>query len=187
MTGLTALWIPIVVSAVLVFVASSIIHMLLHAWHKSDYRKVPDEEKLRDLVRPLALPPGDYMVPLPSSMAEMKTPEFAEKMRQGPVMILTVMPNGAMTMGKSLSLWFAYCLVIGILSAYVAGATLAPCAGHLRVFQISGATAFIAYSAALWQMSIWYHRDWGTTIRCTIDGLIYSLVTAAAFCWLWPT
>jgi hypothetical protein len=185
MTALTALWLPILLSSALVFVASSIIHMLV-PWHRNDFRKVPDEEKFRGALQALALAPGDYCVPRPDTMAEMKTPAFADKMKQGPVIIFTVAPNGLPSMGANLSQWFAYLVVVGILAAYVTGAALAPGAAYLRVFQIAGATAFIAYSAALWPMTIWYHRDWGTTIRSTVDGLIYALLTAGVFGWLWP-
>ena len=93
MTGLDVLWLPILVSAVIVFIASSIIHMGPF-WHRGDYPKVPDQDKLQDAVRPLAIPPGDYMVPRASSMADMRTPQFVEKMNKGPVMVLTVLPNG---------------------------------------------------------------------------------------------
>lgn len=186
MTGLTALWMPIAVSSVLVFIASSIIHMLLPAWHKNDCQKVPDEDKFRDAVRPLGIPPGDYAVPRPDSMADMKTPEFAQKMAQGPVVIFTVMPNGPMSMSRSLVQWFLFCVVVSVLAAYIAGAALPPGTAYLRVFQMAGATAFIGYAVAVWPMSIWYNRDWGTTIRSTVDGLIYALLTAGAFGWLWP-
>ena len=185
MTGIAALWLPILLSSVLVFVASSIIHMLL-SWHKDDFAKVPDEEKLRAALRPLAIPPGDYCVPRPASTDDMKSPEFVEKQKQGPVMVFTVIPNGPMVMGKYLVQWFLYSVVIGILAAYVAGSALPPGAPYLRVFQLAGATAFIAYSAALWPMSIWYHRAWSTTIKSTIDGLIYAFLTAGTFGWLWP-
>src|SRR3954464_7601556 len=89
MTSMGALWLPIVLSSVLVFVVSSVIHMAL-PWHKSDYPRVPDEDRLREALRPLAIPPGDYMIPRPTSMAEMKSPAFAEKMVAGPVMVVTV-------------------------------------------------------------------------------------------------
>jgi len=186
MTGLSALWLPILLSSVIVFVASLVIHMALPWWHKSDYPNVPNEDKLRDALRPLAVPPGDYMVPRPSSMQEMRTPEFSEKMKKGPVMVLTVIPNGPPSMTKSLVLWFLYSAVIGLFAAYIAGRALPGGAPYLRVFQLVGATAFIAYAAALWQMSIWYHRAWGTTIRSTVDGLVYALLTAGTFGWLWP-
>ena len=142
MTSLTALWLPILLSSVIVFVASSIIHMLL-PWHKSDYPKVPNEDKVRDALRPFAIPPGDYMLPRCDSTAEMKTPEFAAKLNEGPVMVITVLPNGPWSMGRNLVLWFIYCLVVGFFAAYVASRALAPGASYPHVFQFVGATAFI--------------------------------------------
>jgi hypothetical protein len=185
MTGLSALWLPILLSAVSVFVASSIIHMT-SPWHKSDYPKVPDEDRLMDALRPLAIPPGDYMVPRASSAQEMRTPEFAERIKKGPVLIMTVMPTGPFNMGRNLLLWFIYCLVVGVFAAYVAGRAMQPGAPYLAVFRFAGATAFVGYSVALWQMSIWYRRAWSTTIKATIDGLVYAGLTAGMFGWLWP-
>jgi hypothetical protein len=185
MTGLTALWLPILLSAALVFVASSIIHMMM-PWHKSDYLAVPNQDKVMDTLRPFAIPPGDYMMPRPASMAEMKTPEFAEKANKGPRMVLTVMPNGQMSMGTNLVNWFLYSVVVGVFAAYIASRTLHPGTQYLRVFQLVGATSFMGYALGLWQMSIWYRRSWSTTVKSTIDGLIYALVTAGAFGWLWP-
>ena len=186
MTALSALWLPILLSSVLVFVASSVIHMVLSSWHKDDFAAVPDEGKARDALRSLAIPPGDYMLPRCANMEEMKTPEFKSKMNEGPVVLFTMLPNGMPNMGRLLGLWFVYTVAIGIVSAYVASRALPPGAQYLRVFQLAGATAFIAYAGALWPMSIWYSRSWGTTIRSTIDGLIYALLTAGVFGWLWP-
>ncbi len=186
MTELNALWLPILLSSVLVFVVSSIIHMALPWWHKSDYPKIPNEAQVMDVLRPLAIPPGDYMVPRASSMQELKTPEFAEKLKKGPVMMLTVMPNGMMSMGRNLVLWFLYSGVVSIFAAYIAGRALPVGTAYLHVFRFAGTTAFIGYSLALWQLSIWYRRAWITTIKSTVDGLIYALVTAGTFGWLWP-
>ncbi|MEP6996678.1 MAG: hypothetical protein ABI900_03465 [Betaproteobacteria bacterium] len=186
MTGLSALMLPILLSAVLVFVASSIIHMLLPWWHKSDYPKLPNEDGLRNALRPLAIPPGDYMVPRPSSTEDMRSPEFIEKLKQGPVMVVTVMPNGTFSMSRNLVLWFLYCVVVGLFAACIAALALPPGAPYPRVFQIVAAAAFAGYVLALWQMSIWYRRAWTTTVKSSIDGLIYALLTAAAFGWLWP-
>jgi hypothetical protein len=185
MTGLSALWLPILLSAVFVFLASSILHMAL-PWHKSDYRTLPNEDKAMDALRALAIPPGDYMVPRPSSREDMGSAAFAEKLKKGPVMILTVRPNGPMSMGGTLALWFAYCLAMSVLAAYVTGRALPSGTAYLRVFRFAGATAFIGYSAALWQFAIWYRRSLTTTIKSTIDGLIYGCLTAGAFGWLWP-
>jgi len=185
MTGLPALWLPIVLSAIAVFAVSSLIHMA-SPWHKNDVLRMPREAEVMDALRPLAIPPGDYMVPRAASMAEFRSPEFVEKLKRGPVMVVTVLPNGPAAMGRSLVLWFLYSVVVGFFSAYVAGRALPVGAPYLHVFRFAGVAAFLAYAVALWQMSIWYRRAWGTTIRATIDGLLYALVTAGVFGWLWP-
>lgn len=185
MTGLELLWLPILVSTVFVFVASAIINTVL-PWHKGDYGKVPNEDQVMDALRPFAIPPGDYMIPRPSSMKDCKSPEFVEKLKKGPVMMATVMPNEMGPIGKSLIQWFIYCAIIGLIAAYIAGRALPVGADYLRVFRFAGTTAFVAYSVALWQMSIWYRRSWITTIKSTIDGLVYALLTAGVFGWLWP-
>lgn len=185
MTGLTALWLPILLSSVIVFVASSLIHMA-SPWHRSDYPKMPREGEVMDALRPFAIPPGDYFMPRPSGSQEMRSPEFAEKVKRGPVVVMTVFPAGPISMGRNLTLWFVYAAVTGVFAAYVAGRALPPGSSYLQVFRFAGATAFIGYSLALWQMSIWYHRAWTTTIKATVDGLIYGLLTAGTFGWLWP-
>jgi hypothetical protein len=185
MTDFGTLWLPIVVSAVAVFVISSVIHMAM-PWHKSDYRRLPDQDKVMEALRPFAIPPGDYMVPRPAARDEMKTPEFAEKMRLGPVMVLTVVPNGPWPMGRSLGLWFVYLLVVSFFAAFMAFPTVATPTVTMRIFHFTAMGSFLGYAPALWQMSIWYRRAWRTTIALTFDGLIYAGITAAIFVWLWP-
>jgi hypothetical protein len=185
MTGLGLLWLPILVSAVAVFIASSFIHTVA-GWHRNDFPKLPNEDQVRAALRPLGIPPGDYCIPRPASREDLKSQAFLEKMKEGPVAMLTVRPNGTTGMGRSLILWFFYCLVIGLFAAYIAGAALPPGSPYRRVFRFAGATAFIGYAAALWQMSIWYWRSWSTTLKMTFDGLIYGLLTAGIFGWLWP-
>ncbi len=185
MTQLSALWLPIVVSAVFVFVVSSIVHMAL-PWHKNDYPRVPKEDELMDALRPLAIPPGDYMVPRAYGK-EMQSPEFVERMKRGPVLVLTVLPNTPPNMGANLTMWFGYSIVVGLLAAYVTGRALPPGTEYLQVFRFAGVTAFLCYAVALWQMSIWYQRAWSLTLKATADGLLYALVTAGVFGWLWPS
>jgi hypothetical protein len=185
MVTLASLWLPILLSAVIVFFASSIIHMML-PWHKHDYARVPDEERARAALGPLAIPPGDYMLPRPQGPQELKSPEFLARVNQGPNIVMTVLPNGPWSMGRNLGLWFVYLVVVSVYAAYVAGRALPPGTDYLIVFRFVGATAFAAFALALWQMSIWYRRSWGTTIRSTIDGLIYATLVAGTFGWLWP-
>jgi hypothetical protein len=116
----------------------------------------------------------------------MRSPEFMEKMKKGPVMMFTVWPSGPPSMARNLILWFIYTLVVGIFAGYVAGRALPAGTDYLHVFRFAGVAAFLGYSVALWQMSIWYNRAWSTTIKLTLDGLIYALVTAGTFGWLWP-
>ncbi len=66
------------------------------------------------------------------------------------------------------------------------GRALGPGANYLHVFRFAGATAFLGYAGALSQMSIWYRRAWSLTIKSSFDGLIYGLLTAGTFGWLWP-
>jgi hypothetical protein len=185
MVGLNQLWLAILLSAVFVFIASSIIHML-SPWHKSDYPILPNQDRVMDALRALSIPAGDYMMPRPANRAEMKTPEFAEKVKRGPVVVMTIMPNASMAMGKTFVQWFLYCAIVSLFSAYITSRALPVAAVYLQVLRFAGATAFIGYSLALWQLSIWYHRSWSITIKATVDGLIYALITGATFGWLWP-
>lgn len=185
MVPVLSLLIPIVVSAVFVFIASSIIHMAT-PFHKNDIRKFPNEDAVRNALKPLGLQPGDYGVPKPDSMKEMSSPEFLQKYREGPVAFIWVRPAGQMSMTGSLVQWFIYSVIVSLFAGYVAGAALGPGAEYLKVFQISGAVAFTGYAMALPQFSIWYGRNWGTTVKSMLDGLLYGLLTAGVFGWLWP-
>ena len=185
MTALSALWLPILVSAVVVFIASSLIHTVL-PWHKSDYPKMPGEDRVMEALRPLAIPPGDYMVPRPSTREDMRSPEFLDKLNKGPVMMVTVMPNGMMSMGRNFVLWFLFSLVVSTFSACVAASALSPGAPYRGAFHFTAITAFLGYAVALWPMSIWYRRAWSLTLKATVDGLLYAVLTGFVFGWLWP-
>ena len=185
MVSIPSLWLPILGSAMLVFVASSIIHMLL-PYHHHDFGKVPSEDDVMEALRSFSIPPGDYVIPCAGSPKEMSNPAFIGKATKGPVAFVTVMPSGPPSMGASLVQWFVFCLTVGMLAAYVSGRALAPGANYVAVFRFAGTTAFIAYAMALWSDSIWYKRAWSTTAKNTLDGLVYALLTAGLFGWLWP-
>jgi len=185
MVTLTSLLVPIVLSAVAVFLVSSVLHMLL-TYHKNDLRPLPAEEAARDALRPLAIPPGDYVIPYAGSAAAMKSPEYADKLAKGPVAMMTVLPNGPFAMGASLAQWFLYCVLVSLFAGYVASRTVAAGADYLMVFRITGTVAFAGYALGQMQNSIWWHKNWGATARSMFDGLVYSLVTAGVFGWRWP-
>lgn len=183
---LATLWAPILLSAVLVFVVSSLIHMVFK-YHANDYRKLTDQDAVQQALRPFNIPPGDYMLPRADSMKCMKDPEFVEKLNKGPVMAMTVFKNGPFSMGSSLFLWFLYSVLISIFSAYLAWHAVQPGSSYLSVFRFVGCSAFMGYSLALLQSGIWYGRKWFTVLKSVFDGLLYALVTAGVFGWLWPT
>ncbi len=183
---ITTLWLPIVVAAVLVFVVSSIIHMFL-TYHQKDYLKVPDEDRLMDALRPFNLPPGDYVFPHAAGMAAMNSEAYKQKAAKGPIAFVTVLrPGQVFGVGSQLMQWFAFSLLVGIVSAYMAGRMLAPGVDYLQVFRVTGTVAFACYSMALMQRSIWFSYNWTSTLRSMFDGLIYAALTAGAFGWLWP-
>lgn len=185
MVSIASLWLPILLSAVAVFIISSIIHMVL-GYHKNDFIKLPSEEQVMDDLRKATIPPGNYHFPRPKNMKDMKSPEFIDKMKQGPVGMLTIMESGPPAMGGQLILWFVYSIIVGIFAAYIAGHALTAGSHYLSVFRFAGATAFVGYSLALMQNSIWYKRNWGATLKSMFDGLIYALFTGGIFGWLWP-
>ncbi len=185
MVPILSLGIPVLLSAVIVFVVSAIIHMVL-PYHRNDFRKLPKEDDVLNALRPFNIPPGDYAAPCAGSPDAMKQPEFVEKMKKGPVFFMTIAPAGPPSMGTSLLLWFLYSVVVSVFAGYIAARALGPGATYLAVFRFVGTTAFMAYSLALLQNSIWYKRNWGTTFKSVCDGLFYALLTAGTFGWLWP-
>lgn len=128
MVTVTSLWLAVLLSAVLVFVVSAVLHMGPF-WHKNDYPKVPNEDGLMDALRPFSLPVGDYAVPRASSGADMKNPAFLENMARGPIMVITVRAPGPPTMAGSLAKWFIFCVIVSLFVAYVVTRALPPRCG----------------------------------------------------------
>ena len=185
MIQLTALWLPILLSTAVVFFASFIMHMVL-TYHRSDYRKLPDEDRVTDAMRNAGVTPGPaYFFPY-CKFEEMKSPPVIEKFKRGPVGLLTVRPSGPPAMGKNMVQWFLYCVVISIFAAYLSGRLLAPATAFLQVFRVVGTIAFLGYGAAHAQESIWGGRSWLVTLKHLFDSVIFALLTAATFGWLWP-
>jgi hypothetical protein len=185
MVLLSSLWLPILLSAVFVFIASSIIHMA-PLWHRGDYSPVPREDEVLNALRPLAPPPGEYVLPFTLDRKELSSPQFEAKMRQGPVVMMSVLPNGPLSMTRPLLLWFVYLLIVSIFVALVLGHTLPAGTPYLRVFKLGGTTAFMGYTLALIQNSIWLRRPWTHTLKGGLDGAIYASLAAGTFGWLWP-
>lgn len=185
MVSLTALWLPIVLSAVIVFFASFVVHMVL-TYHRSDYSKLAGEDDVLEAMRKAGVTPGSYYFPYAVTPKDMGTPEMKEKLDRGPVGFMTVMPNGPPVMAKNMAFWFGFCLLISIFAAYLAGRTLGAGSEYLAVFRVVGAVAFLGYAGAEISDSIWKSQSWATTAKNMFDGLVYGLLTAGTFAWLWP-
>jgi hypothetical protein len=184
-TPLTALWLPLLIAVVVVFVASSIIHMAM-PWHKNDYPAVPNQDAVMDALRPFAIRPGDYMLPRSAGMAELRSKEFEDKLRRGPIVIMSVLPNGPMPMGATFVQWIIFIAVVTLFGAYIGSRALSSEAEYLDVFRFVGTVTFAGYSLAAWPISIWYRRGFNLAVKATFDALIYALLTAGVFGWLWP-
>ena len=185
MVSIGSLWLAIVISAVLVWLASSVVWMAPFSWHKSDFKRLPDEEAARSgLGKPA---PGQYNIPHCATHAETKSPEIVAKVNEGPVALITVLPNGMPGMGKQLGLWFAYLIWIAGIVAYTLTRSLPPGVEYLHVFQIAGTVAWMGYGMASIADAIWFGRPWSAVFKALFDALIYACLTAGAFAWQFPT
>jgi hypothetical protein len=185
MVSLGSLWLPILLSTVLVFIVSAIIHMVLK-YHNKDYTRLPNEDAVRAAIRSGNAAPAQYVVPYCSEMKEMEKPEMKQKYAEGPVAVINLMRPGVPRMGKYLIQWFIFSLVVSFFVAYVAGSAIPPGTRYLHVFRIVGATAFLAYAAGQVPAAIWMGKPWKVAWKEVFDGLVYGLVTAGTFGWLWP-
>ena len=184
MVTIAALWLPIVLSAVLVFMASALAHMVL-PYHRSDYDRLSDEDSVLDALRDQKAGAGNYVAPHCVTPQERKSPEIMAKMKRGPLAFVTVIPS--LAMGKQLISWFVFCIVAGVLTAYVASFTLSAGDAYMVVFRLVGTVAFFVYAGCAPTESIWMGRKWSSSIKHVFDGLIYGLLTAGCFGWLWPS
>ena len=180
-----SLWIPVIVSAVVVFIGSSIIHMALK-YHQADYKPIPNEENVREALRKAGAAPGVYVTPHCQDMKQMKDPAMIEKYEKGPVALISLLPKGAPAMQKLLSLWFAFNILVSFVAAYIARITLMPGADGMLVMRVTGTIAFAAYGLSHVSDSIWKGQPWSNTGRSLIDSIIYSLLTGLTFRLLWP-
>lgn len=186
MVPLLDLWMPIVLSAVIVFIASSVMHMALK-YHAATYKRLPDEDKVLDAMRAAgAIEPGFYGFPYCSDMKAMNEKPMLDKYNAGPVGVMTLRARGPVKMGGHLLRWFLFALLISFFAAYLASRTLAPGTHYLEVFRVVGTVAFMAYAFGHISDWIWKSEPGGMTLIAIIDGFVYGMLTAGTFGWLWP-
>ena len=184
MVTIGSLWLAIVLSAILVWIASALVWMV-RPHHKSEFKGLPDEDSARKVLGPQNLTPGQYNIPHCKSWDDMKQPEARQRFEEGPVAFLTVVPNGTPAMARNMVLSFIFYLLVGTAVAYVASRSLASSDDYLSVFRLTGTVAWLAYGAALIPDAIWFGRPWNTVAKHVIDAFVYGLLTAGVFAWLW--
>lgn len=182
MVTLGALWLPILLSAVIVWIASAI------AWtasphHKADFKVIPDQDDFLDNVGKRSLAPGQYWFPYSSNREDMNTPEMVAKQERGPVGLLTVWKSEKPNMAKPMILSVVFYVIVGVFVAYMASLTLSPGTEYMRGFRLTSAVAFMTYSGALLPDAIWFGTPWRRTWLTMVDGLIYALLTGGVFGW----
>jgi len=185
MISLVQLWLPILVAAVAVFVASSLIHVVFR-WHAADTKGLANEDDVRAVMRAGGVGPGQYFIPFCPDKKELANPEVVAKFKEGPVGLLVLWPLGAPNMARPLGLWFALNVVIAILAGYLACRTLAAGSSFAQIVRVVGIFAFAAYACGPVQQAIWMGRPWASAGKEVGDALIYAVVTGLAFGWLWP-
>ena len=185
MISLMDLWVPILASAVGVFILSSLVHMVLK-WHNSDYRPLANEDDVRAAIQKTNPTPGMYVVPYCLDMKTIRTPEFQKKFADGPVGFVFLRPRGAPRMGPQLAMWFAYSVGIGIFVAYLASRLLPNGAAFPAVLRLTATVAFLAYAGGSVQNGIWMGKPWGSVAKDLLDGAIYAMATGAVFGCFWP-
>jgi len=175
------LWLPILVSATIAWIASALIWTVL-PWHKGDYARTSDEEGVRAALKGLS--PGFYNVPHIGAQKDLKDPEVQQKFADGPLAFIAVLPNGLPPMGRNMGLMFAYFIFVGVLCAYILNLSAGPDASYLEVFRITCTVAWIANGVGAIPDSVWFGRPWSHTVKTLFDGLIYGLLTGGVFGWL---
>ncbi|MFT3897649.1 MAG: hypothetical protein QM719_08135 [Thermomonas sp.] len=181
MAMLADLWLPILLSAVAVFVASSLIHMLFK-WHNRDYRKLANEDAVRAAINAGQAAPGLYVIPHMVDGKDCNTEEAKAKFREGPVGKLTLRRPGAMSVGPMLLQWFLLNLAVAFVAACMAVGSMT---GH-HAAHTAGLATLLAYGAGAVSEAIWMGKPWSATLKDLLDALIYAVATAGVFLWLWP-
>jgi hypothetical protein len=184
MVSLMQLWLPILLSAVFVFIASSLLNMLLSFWHRSDYHGFSNEDEVRAAMRKGMNGGGMYNVPfcLPDKMND---PEMLKKMEEGPLAMVSLKPGAKFNLGVPLLQWFLLCLLISLIAAMLS-MVLPVGAPPSHVFHTLALAGLLGHSMGPITSGIWWAHPWRSVFKYIVDGIIYALIIGATFMWLWP-
>ncbi|HRP62220.1 MAG TPA: hypothetical protein PK400_02895 [Phycisphaerales bacterium] len=187
MVSLLDLWLPIVLSAAAVWVASALAWMVM-PHHKNDFKKLADEDTVMKAVRAASVAPGIYFFPHMTECNPAKMdPETKAKFESGPHGLLQVWPPESFgKMGRNMVLSFIFYLVVGVFIAYLATIGLSAGRDFMGVFRFTGTAALMAYTFASIPQAIWFGTPLRNVLACIADGVAFAVITGALFAWLWP-
>lgn len=179
MTFFMSLWMPILLSAVLVWIASFLMHMVF-PHHKSEYRQLPDEDKFNGAMEGVSS--GLYMFQF-CSPENMKDPEKVARIQKGPNGILAVWP-GPVNMGQNLIMTLLFYVIVGVFVAYLGKFAGLEGTEYMHRFRVIAAAALACHGLGWMPFLIWFRfaKFWPNLV----DSIVYALITAGTFAWLWP-
>ena len=179
-----SLWLPILVAAIVVFVASFLAWMVL-PHHKPDFKGLRDEDDFLSSLRARKPEAGQYAFPFCDDYSKLKDPEYKKKYEAGPHGMMLVWP-GPPNMAKALALTFVFYLVVGFCVGYLGAFSLERGAGFMEVFRVTGAAAIFVYTLGFIPNAIWFGRTLRSVVMDVIDCVIYGILTGLIFSWMWP-
>ncbi len=185
MAFVAQLWLPILLSAVLVFFASALAWMAM-PHHRNEWKKLPDEAGVWAAIRARPVEPGLYAIPAVTDRSELKNPDWVAAIERGPNAWLTITPGRSpFAMGPMMAKSILSYLVISVFVAYIASHTLPPEAHYLAVFRIVATLGFMSFSFGSISESIWFGRPWSSFWKQSADALVYGCLMGGVFGWLW--
>lgn len=180
---LTSLWLPVLLAAAGVWIASAIGWMAINH-HAKDQQPLPAEDRFLDALRAMKIPPGLYRFPWSATHAEAQTPEMQRKWKEGPTGLVHIW--GPISMPRCMLLSFLVYLLASVLVAYVGAVALPAGSSFLHVLRVLGTVGILTYCVGGVPHGIWFQQPGRAMAMNFVDGVIYGLMTGAIFAILWP-
>lgn len=180
-----ALWLPILVSGLAVFVMSALVWTVL-PHHRKEFGGLANDDAVLATIRGGNPTPGLYMTPHFKSAEERNSAAGKARLEAGPMAFVTVMPGGNRGMGPMMAQSLVANVLVATFVAYLAYHTVDAGAEYLKVFRVAGTATFMAYGLGHIPDSIWFGRPWSSYLLGAFDALLYALIAGGIFGWLWP-
>lgn len=174
----TRLILPIILSAVALFLASFSIRMGTPL-HDGDYAKLPNEQEVMQAAE--QIPGGRYVFPW-ASRAEYGSEEFLQRYVEGPRGMMVVYDE-PMNFPATLGLTFVFYLVAGMFVAYLAYKAIPVGAAFAEVFKFTAIAAIAIHGLGWLPQLIWYGDI--ALVPTMIDCVVFALLTGVVFGLLW--